>query len=180
MSPLTTRRCTHNQYKYRGLQHTPSPCGQQEFCWYLILPSIPADKGRERAVNSNPCTTHRIRRNKGASPKSSHPACNSRWLPSADHQGCHIPGCWLFIRIQCHIGSPYFEFMESRHLNLPFDDHVSHRVRSGRSKRGSSGGMRMLHCRAGDGWSFIGDVYRRTADSSRTGGGIGRSTTWWF
>ena len=161
-----------------GLKHLPSPCGQWELCWYPILSSILADENRERTANSNQCTAHRIWRNKGASPKSGHSTSDSRRLPSADHQWYPIPSCWLFICIQCHNGSSYFEFMEGRDLNLPFDDQVTYQARSGRSKRGSSGSTRMLRCHVGNGRSFVDYVYKRTTDDSRIGGRIGRSTLW--
>ena len=38
----------------------------------------------------------------------------------------------------------------------------------------------MLHCFAGDGWSFANYVYRRIMDSSRTSRRFGRSTPRWF
>ena len=40
--------------------------------------------------------------------------------------------------------------MEGRNFNLPPDDQVPHRVRSGRGMRGPSSGARMLHCHVGD------------------------------
>ena len=37
-----------------------------------------------------------------------HPLVYNGWrLLAVDHQGCHIPSCRLFIRLQCHIGSSY-------------------------------------------------------------------------
>ena len=66
--------------------------------------------------------------------------------------------------------------MEGHDLNLPFDDQVSHRVRSERTKRGLSGSTRMLYCHVGDGQSFVDYMYRRTTDGSRTSGRVGRST----
>ena len=78
--------------------------------------------------------------------------------------------------LQCHIGLPYFEFMEGRNFNLPFDDQVPHQIWIGRGKRRSAGSVGMLHFHARNGRSFADYVYRRTADSGKTSGKIGRST----
>ena len=134
----------------------------------------------ERTTDSNQCTTRWIWRNKGIPPRCGHFAHDGRRLPLADHQGCHILGRWLFVRLQCHPWLSYSEFMESRNFNLPPDDQVSYRVRSRGGIRGLSISTWVLHRHARDGWSFTNHVCGRTADSGKAHGRVVKGTSRWL
>ena len=118
----------------------------------------------------------RIRRNMGVPIRCGHPIGDSRRLPSTDHGERNLPGHWLLVRIQCHTGAPYFEFMEGYSINLPFDDQVPHWVRGRKSERRSGSSVWMLCCDARNGWPPVNHVHRRTTNG-RTYGRTGGSNT---
>ena len=118
-TPPSSWWCPGHQLVNSWLQYLTGLSGQWELNWHSLLSRLPTNEDQQGKTSTVKHTIHEVRQYQSVPHRINCPASDHWHLSSANHQGNHHLGRWIFFNKQHHHWATYTWCVERSHLYLP-------------------------------------------------------------